>query len=108
MTQDLILHDGGIVPDVYSFDSNSGNLGWSALRTCKRVVQLTSAIITLLSAFAMEASTPTRSNSTVEGVKRCIEQTRFYSRQLSPALNTGRTNLTSLNFCKFHEWSSPG
>jgi len=40
--------------------------------------QLTSAIMTRRSAFAIEASTPTKSNSMVEGVSLWTETTRSY------------------------------
>lgn len=51
----------------------------------------TSAIMMRRSAFAIGASTPTRSNSIADGVKRCTDTIRFF-----------------LKLVRFHEWSSPG
>lgn len=100
MSKDLVLHDRGVVPNIDILDRNGGNL---QVRYVASVV-LTSAIITRRSELAIEASTPTRSNSIVEGVNRWTETIKFCLSAEMPVFQT----LTSLNFSRFHEWSSPG
>lgn len=61
--------------------------------------QPTSAIMTLRSALAMEASTPTRSNSIFDGVRRWTETTRFCAcgqRTANPTLRCGADGKTHL------------
>jgi hypothetical protein len=67
MSKDFVLDHGSVVPDVYMFDGNCRDLVYnermkiSPEREAERTYR-TSAMSILRKAFAMEASTPTRSN----------------------------------------------
>jgi hypothetical protein len=83
VTQNLVLHDRCVVPDIHlinrdGWDLSGRQLTFDSLGEARKGgAQPTSAIMTLRRALAMEASTPTKSNSMFDGVRRWTETTRF-------------------------------
>lgn len=106
------MDDGGVVPNEDVFDGDCRDLAWSlaGFPGARTEAALTSAIIIRRNAFAMDASTPTRSNS----IERCeslfTETVKFFRSNMvrSRSPESYFAELTSLNRARLHVWSSPG